>query len=77
ARDAGPETRERLAEPGSPCVATVAPQPQLLGPTSADHVARSGAGQTLAVQSLIPVVPVKGPQVAIAVYSELGYGVLQ
>ncbi|STV11903.1 sugar ABC transporter periplasmic sugar-binding protein [Klebsiella pneumoniae] len=38
--DAGPETLEIMAEPGSPFVANVAQQPHLIGQTSADNVAR-------------------------------------
>ncbi|HHR0894721.1 TPA: ABC transporter substrate-binding protein, partial [Klebsiella pneumoniae] len=45
--------------------------------TSADNVARYFAGQKLPVQTFIPVVPVKGPQEAKAVYKQLGYGELQ
>ncbi len=75
--DAGPETLEIMAEPGSPFVANVAQQPHLIGQTSADNVARYFAGQKLPVQTFIPVVPVKGPQEAKAVYKQLGYGELQ
>ena len=69
--------REIMAEPGSPFVANVAQQPHLIGQTSADNVARYFAGQKLPVQTFIPVVPVKGPQEAKAVYKQLGYGELQ
>lgn len=75
--DAGPETLEIMAEPGSPFVANVAQQPHLIGQTSADNVARYFAGQKLPVQTFIPVVPVKGPQEAKAVYKQLGYGELR
>ena len=47
------------------------------GQTSADNVARYFAGQKLPVQTFIPVIPVKGPQEAKAVYKQLGYGELQ
>ncbi|MCS6036057.1 substrate-binding domain-containing protein [Klebsiella pneumoniae subsp. pneumoniae] len=77
--DAGPETLEIMAEPGSPFVANVRARskPHLIGQTSADNVARYFAGQKLPVQTFIPVVPVKGPQEAKAVYKQLGYGELQ
>ena len=75
--DAGPETLEIMAEPGSPFVANVAQQPHLIGQTSADNVARYFDKQKLPLQTFIPVVPVKGPQEAKAVYKQLGYGELQ
>ena len=77
ALDAGPETLEIMAEPGSPLVANVAQQPHLIGQTSADNVARYFEKQKLPLQTFIPVVPVKGPQEAKAVYKQLGYGELQ
>ena len=52
-------------------------QPHLIGQTSADNVARYFDKQKLPLQTFIPVVPVKGPQEAKAVYKQLGYGELQ
>lgn len=75
--DAGPETLEIMAEKGSPLVANVAQQPRLIGTTSADNVARHFAGEKLQPQTFVPVLPVKGPEEAKAVYKQLGYGELK
>ncbi|EOI6871180.1 sugar ABC transporter substrate-binding protein [Yersinia enterocolitica] len=75
--DAGPETLEIMAEKGSPLVANVAQQPNLIGKTSADNVARYFAGEKLLPQTFVPVLPVNGPEEAKAVYKQLGYGDLK
>ncbi len=75
--DAGPETLEIMAEKGSPLVANVAQQPNLIGKTSADNVARYFADEKLLPQTFVPVLPVNGPEAAKAVYKQLGYGDLK
>ncbi|HFF5024068.1 TPA: sugar ABC transporter substrate-binding protein [Yersinia enterocolitica] len=75
--DAGPETLEIMAEKGSPLVANVAQQPNPIGKTSADNVARYFAGEKLLPQTFVPVLPVNGPEAAKAVYKQLGYGDLK
>ena len=77
ALDGGPDTLEIMAEDGSPFVANVAQQPNLIGSTSAMNVARHFAGETLLPQTYVDVVPVQGQQGAIDAYSELGYGSLE
>lgn len=74
ALDGGPETLEIMAEEGSPFVANVAQQPNLIGRTAAENVARYFAGQTLLPQTYVEVMPVNGPEEAKAVYEALGYG---
>lgn len=76
ALDGGPETLEIMAEDGSPFVANVAQQPNLIGSTSAMNVARYFAGETLLPQTYVDVLPVNGQAEAKAVYAELGYGTL-
>lgn len=76
ALDGGPDTLEIMAEDGSPFVANVAQQPNLIGSTSAMNVARHFAGETLLPQTYVDVLPVNGQAEAKAAYSELGYGTL-
>ncbi len=76
ALDGGPDTLEIMAEDGSPFVANVAQQPNLIGSTSAMNVARYFAGETLLPQTYVDVVPVNGQAEAKAAYSALGYGSL-
>ncbi len=77
ALDGGPDTLEIMAEEGSPFVANVAQQPNLIGSTSAMNVARHFAGEELLPQTYVDVVPVNGRAEAIAAYSALGYGSLE
>lgn len=77
ALDGGPDTLEIMAEEGSPFVANVAQQPNLIGSTSAMNVARYFAGEELLPQTYVDVVPVNGREEAIAAYEELGYGSLE
>ena len=77
ALDGGPDTLEIMAEEGSPFVANVAQQPNLIGSTSAMNVARYFAGEDLLPQTYVDVVPVNGREEAIAAYSALGYGSLE
>lgn len=76
ALDGGPDTLEIMAEDGSPFVANVAQQPNLIGSTSAMNVARHFAGETLLPQTYVDVVPVNGQEEAKAAYASLGYGTL-
>ncbi len=76
ALDGGPDTLEIMAEDGSPFVANVAQQPNLIGSTSATNVARHFAGETLLPQTYVDVLPVNGQAEAKAAYAELGYGSL-
>lgn len=76
ALDGGPDTLEIMAEDGSPFIANVAQQPNLIGSTSAMNVARHFAGEALLPQTYVDVVPVNGAQEAKAAYEALGYGVL-
>lgn len=76
ALDGGPDTLEIMAEDGSPFVANVAQQPNLIGSTSAMNVARHFAGETLLPQTYVDVLPVNGQAEAKAAYAELGYGSL-
>ncbi len=77
ALDGGPDTLEIMAEEGSPFVANVAQQPNLIGSTSAMNVARHFAGEELLPQTYVDVVPVNGREEAIAAYEALGYGSLE
>lgn len=77
ALDGGPDTLEIMAEEGSPFVANVAQQPNLIGSTAAMNVARHFAGETLLPQTYVDVVPVNGRQGAIEAYEKLGYGTLE
>lgn len=77
ALDGGPETLEIMAEDGSPFVANVAQQPNLIGSTSAMNVGRYFAGETLLPQTYVDVLPVNGPDEAKAAYATLGYGTLE
>ncbi|MEJ6404073.1 sugar ABC transporter substrate-binding protein [Yoonia sp. 2307UL14-13] len=77
ALDGGPDTLEIMAEEGSPFVANVAQQPNLIGSTSAMNVARHFAGEALLPQTYVDVVPVNGRDEAIAAYEALGYGSLE
>jgi ribose transport system substrate-binding protein len=77
ALDAGPDTLEIMAEEGSPFVANVAQQPNLIGSTAAMNVARHFAGESLLPQTYVDVLPVNGRDEAIATYEALGYGSLQ
>ena len=77
ALDGGPDTLEIMAEEGSPFVANVAQQPNLIGSTSAMNVARHFAGEELLPQTYVDVVPVNGREEAIAAYAALGYGSLE
>ncbi|MCY3984795.1 MAG: sugar ABC transporter substrate-binding protein [Roseovarius sp.] len=76
ALDGGPDTLEIMAEDGSPFVANVAQQPNLIGSTSAMNVARHFAGEALLPQTYVDVVPVNGQAEAKATYEALGYGSL-
>ena len=76
ALDGGPDTLEIMAEDGSPFVANVAQQPNLIGSTSAMNVARYFAGETLLPQTYVDVYPVNGQAEAKAAYKSLGYGTL-
>ena len=76
ALDGGPDTLEIMAEDGSPFVANVARQPNLIGSTSAMNVARYFAGETLLPQTYVDVYPVNGQAEAKAAYKSLGYGTL-
>jgi len=76
ALDGGPDTLEIMAEDGSPFVANVAQQPNLIGSTSAMNVARHFAGETLLPQTYVDVLPVNGQTEAKAAYESLGYGSL-
>jgi len=76
ALDGGPDTLEIMAEDGSPFVANVAQQPNLIGSTSAMNVARYFAGETLLPQTYVDVFPVNGQAEAKAAYKSLGYGTL-
>ena len=76
ALDGGPDTLEIMAEDGSPFVANVAQQPNLIGSTAAMNVARHFAGETLLPQTYVDVVPVNGQDGAKAAYKQLGYGSL-
>lgn len=76
ALDGGPDTLEIMAEDGSPFVANVAQQPNLIGSTAAMNVARHFAGETLLPQTYVDVVPVNGQAEAKAAYEALGYGSL-
>lgn len=76
ALDGGPETLEIMAEEGSPFVANVAQQPNLIGSTAAMNVARFFAGETLLPQTYVDVLPVNGQEGAKAAYEALGYGTL-
>ena len=76
ALDGGPDTLEIMAEEGSPFVANVAQQPNLIGSTSAMNVAAHFAGETLLPQTYVEVVPVNGQAEAKAAYKDLGYGTL-
>ncbi|MBL4559183.1 MAG: sugar ABC transporter substrate-binding protein [Rhodobacteraceae bacterium] len=77
ALDGGPDTLEIMAEEGSPFVANVAQQPNLIGSTAARNVARYFAGEELLPQTYVDVVPVYGREGAMAAYEELGYGSLR
>ena len=77
ALDGGPDTLEIMAEDGSPFVANVAQQPNVIGSTSAMNVARYFAGEDLLPQTYVDVVPVNGRAEAIAAYEALGYGSLE
>lgn len=77
ALDGGPDTLEIMAEDGSPFVANVAQQPNLIGSTAAMNVARHFAGEDLLPQTFVDVVPVQGQQGAIDAYEALGYGTLE
>lgn len=77
ALDGGPDTLEIMAEDGSPFVANVAQQPNVIGATSAMNVARHFAGETLLPQTYVDVVPVNGQAEAKAAYAQLGYGTLE
>ena len=77
ALDGGPDTLEIMAEDGSPFVANVAQQPNLIGATSAVNVARYFAGENLLPQTYVDVFPVNGQAEAIAAYEALGYGSLE
>ncbi|WP_299965824.1 sugar ABC transporter substrate-binding protein [uncultured Roseobacter sp.] len=77
ALDGGPDTLEIMAEDGSPFVANVAQQPNVIGSTSAMNVARHFAGEELLPQTYVDVVPVNGQAEAIAAYEQLGYGSLE
>ena len=76
ALDGGPDTLEIMAEDGSPFVANVAQQPNLIGSTSAMNVARYFAGETLLPQTYVDVFPANGQAEAKAAYKSLGYGTL-
>ncbi len=76
ALDGGPDTLEIMAEDGSPFVANVAQQPNMIGSTSAMNVARHFAGETLLPQTYVDVLPVNGQAEAKAAYESLGYGSL-
>jgi ribose transport system substrate-binding protein len=76
ALDGGPDTLEIMAEEGSPFVANVAQQPNLIGSTAAMNVARHFAGESLLPQTFVDVVPVLGQDGAKAAYEQLGYGTL-
>ncbi len=76
ALDGGPDTLEIMAEEGTPFVANVAQQPNLIGSTSAMNVARHFAGESLLPQTYVDVVPVNGQAEAKATYEALGYGSL-
>lgn len=76
ALDGGPDTLEIMAEENSPFVANVAQQPNLIGSTAAENVARYLAGETLLPQTYVDVVPVNGAEEAKAAYKALGYGEL-
>ena len=76
ALDGGPDTLEIMAEDGSPFVANVAQQPNLIGSTSAMNVARYFACETLLPQTYVDVFPVNGQAEAKAAYKSLGYGTL-
>ena len=76
ALDGGPETLEIMAEDGSPFVANVAQQPNLIGTTAAMNVARYFAGEDLLPQTYVDVLPVNGQEEAKAAYEQLGYGTL-
>ncbi|MCY4169536.1 MAG: sugar ABC transporter substrate-binding protein [Rhodobacter sp.] len=76
ALDGGPDTLEIMAEDGSPFVANVAQQPNLIGSTSAMNVARHFAGEALLPQTYVDVLPVNGQAEAKAAYESLGYGSL-
>ena len=73
ALDGGPDTLEIMAEDGSPFVANVAQQPNLIGSTSAMNVARYFAGEKLLPQTYVDVFPVNGQAEAKAAYKSLGY----
>ena len=77
ALDGGPDTLEIMAEDGSPFVANVAQQPNLIGSTSAMNVARHFGGETLLPQTYVEVLPVNGAEEAKAAYEQLGYGSLE
>lgn len=76
ALDGGPDTLEIMAEEGSPFVANVAQQPNLIGSTAARNVARHFAGEELLPQTYVDVVPVMGQEGAKEAYEELGYGTI-
>jgi ribose transport system substrate-binding protein len=76
ALDGGPDTLEIMAEEGSPFVANVAQQPNLIGSTAAMNAAKHFAGETLLPQTFVDVYPVNGPEEAKAAYEALGYGTL-
>ncbi|WOI56288.1 sugar ABC transporter substrate-binding protein [Palleronia sp. LCG004] len=76
ALDGGPDTLEIMAEEGSPFVANVAQQPNLIGQISAENVARYFADEELLPQTYVDVVPVDGREGAVEAYEELGYGTL-
>ncbi|MCY4151566.1 MAG: sugar ABC transporter substrate-binding protein [Aestuariivita sp.] len=76
ALDGGPDTLEIMAEDGTPFVANVAQQPNLIGSTSAMNVARHFAGESLLPQTYVDVVPVNGQAEAKATHEALGYGSL-
>ena len=76
ALDGGPDTLEIMAEDGSPFVANVAQQPNLIGSTSAMNVARYFAGEKLLPQTYVDVFPVNGQAEAKAAYKSIGYGTL-
>lgn len=76
ALDGGPDTLEIMAEDGSPFVANVAQQPNLIGSTAAMNLAKHFAGETLLPQTFVAVVPVLGQDGAKAAYEQLGYGTL-
>ena len=65
-----------MAEEGSPFVANVAQQPNLIGSTAAMNAAKHFAGETLLPQTFVDVYPVNGPEEAKAAYKALGYGTL-